>query len=131
MLPDEILRLDRDKCIVLFQGHKPALLYKLAPENIPAYAVLRSRRIIDYVPEWKETKAAIAEKPGQTMPSSVNGYQEAADDALTSKGKPGKQRYMDSIDYDYSNIGPDCGEEKTGYEVNMQEVLGMDESNEL
>ena len=51
MLPDEILSLNREKCIVFFQGHKPALLYKLAPENIPAYATLRSRRIIDYVPE--------------------------------------------------------------------------------
>ena len=28
MLPDEILRLDRRQCIALFQGHKPALLYK-------------------------------------------------------------------------------------------------------
>lgn len=53
MLPDEILRLERDKCIVLFQGHKPALLYKLTPENIPAYATLQPRRIIDYTPAWK------------------------------------------------------------------------------
>ncbi|MCI8688375.1 MAG: type IV secretory system conjugative DNA transfer family protein, partial [Lawsonibacter sp.] len=28
MQPDEILRLDRRQCIALFQGHKPALLYK-------------------------------------------------------------------------------------------------------
>ena len=53
MLPDEILRLDRRQCIALFQGHKPALLYKLAPEELPGYATLKSCKVIDYVPEWQ------------------------------------------------------------------------------
>ena len=53
MQPDEVLRLDYRKCIVLFQGHKPAMLYKLAPEEIPDYNTLKSRRVIDYIPEWK------------------------------------------------------------------------------
>ena len=54
MQPDEILRLEYAKCIVMFQGHKPALLYKLAPEEFPAYAKLQPCRVIDYVPEWKK-----------------------------------------------------------------------------
>ena len=53
MQPDEILRLEYDKCIALFQGHKPALLYKLTPEEIPGYNGLRPCRVIDYTPEWK------------------------------------------------------------------------------
>lgn len=52
MLPDEILRLDRRKCIALFQGHKPALLWKLAPEELPDYKTLKTCRVIDYVPDW-------------------------------------------------------------------------------
>jgi hypothetical protein len=42
MLPDEVLRLDYQKRIALFHGHKPALLYKLTPEELPGYANLRS-----------------------------------------------------------------------------------------
>lgn len=53
MQTDEILRLDQKKCIALFQGHKPALLYKLTPEELPGYNNLKSRRIIDYVPLWR------------------------------------------------------------------------------
>ena len=54
MQPDEVLRLDYRKCIALFQGHKPALLYKLTPEEFPAYAGLKPCRVADYVPEWKQ-----------------------------------------------------------------------------
>lgn len=53
MLLDEILRLDRRQCIALFQGHKPALLYKLAPEELPGYNDLKPCRVVEYVPEWK------------------------------------------------------------------------------
>ena len=52
MLPDEILRLDRRQCIALFQGRKPALLYKLSPEELPGYDTLKSCKVIDYTPEW-------------------------------------------------------------------------------
>ena len=51
MQPDEVLRLDRRKCIALFQGHKPALLYKLAPEELSGYNDLKPCRVVEYVPE--------------------------------------------------------------------------------
>ena len=54
MQPDEILRLEYKKCIVMFQGHKPALLYKLSPEEFPAYAGLKPCRVADYIPAWKQ-----------------------------------------------------------------------------
>ena len=64
MLPDEILRLDRRQCIALFQGHKPALLYKLAPEELPDYLTLKSCWVIDYTPEWKRRE----EESAKTAP---------------------------------------------------------------
>ncbi len=81
MQPDEVLRLDNQKCIALFRGQKPALLYKLAPEELPDYAALRSRRIIEYTPLWrqreleqpKQSAAAHAPEPVQepeTAPST-------------------------------------------------------------
>lgn len=54
MQPDEVLRLDNRKCIALFRAQKPALLYKLAPEELPGYNALQSCRIIDYVPAWRQ-----------------------------------------------------------------------------
>ena len=54
MQPDEVLRLARERCIVLFQGHKPALLYKITPEELPEYEGMKSCRVIDYIPEWKK-----------------------------------------------------------------------------
>lgn len=65
MQPDEILRLDRRQCIALFQGRKPALLYKLAPEEVPDYGALTSCRVADYIPEWrlKEEQARAKETP--------------------------------------------------------------------
>ena len=66
MQPDEILRLDRQQCIALFQGRKPALLYKLAPEEFPDYRTLKSCRVADYTPEWRlreeQKKAQTAKK---------------------------------------------------------------------
>ena len=60
---DEVLRLDNRKCIALFQGHKPALLEKLTPEELPDYATLKSCRVIDYIPEWKKREQQTAKKP--------------------------------------------------------------------
>ena len=63
MQTDEVLRLDYRKCIALFQGHKPALLEKLTPEELPDYATLKSCRVIDYIPEWKKREEQTAQKP--------------------------------------------------------------------
>ena len=57
MQPDEVLRLDNSRCIVLFQGHKPALLYKLTPEEIPGFDTLEPCRVIDYIPQWRQRQS--------------------------------------------------------------------------
>lgn len=65
MQTDEVLRLDYQKCIALFQGHKPALLEKLTPEELPDYATLKSCRVIDYIPEWKKREQQTAKRPAE------------------------------------------------------------------
>ena len=49
----EIQRLDERKCIALFNHRKPALLYKLTPEELPGYNELTPCRVTEYVPEWR------------------------------------------------------------------------------
>ena len=71
MLPDEILRLDSRKCIALFQGQKPALLYKIAPEELPAYGKLRSCRVLDYTPDWKQKENEQKAKRAKQEPSTT------------------------------------------------------------
>ena len=60
MNPDEVLRLENRKCLALFKGHKPALLYKMTPEELPDYAGLTTCRVIDYIPEWRRKEAETA-----------------------------------------------------------------------
>jgi len=60
MNPDEVLRLENRKCLALFKGHKPALLSKMTPEELPDYAGLTTCRVIDYIPEWRRKEAEAA-----------------------------------------------------------------------
>lgn len=60
----------------LFQGHKPALLYNLTPEELSGYDGLKSCRVADYTPEWRlreEEKQAQAAK--KTAPPGVSGQE--------------------------------------------------------
>lgn len=68
MQTDEVLRLDNRKCLVLFKGHKPALLYKIAPEELPDYAGLQTCRVIDYIPEWRKQDAEPPKPPAAPQP---------------------------------------------------------------
>ena len=76
MNPDEVLRLENRKCLALFKGHKPALLYKMTPEELPDYAGLTTCRVIDYIPEWRRNEAETApqkrpQAPAQKEPSNI------------------------------------------------------------
>ncbi len=76
MNPDEVLRLENRKCLALFKGHKPALLYKMTPEELPDYAGLTTCRVIEYIPEWRRKEAEPApqkrpQAPAQKEPSSI------------------------------------------------------------
>lgn len=79
MQPDEVLRLDYQKCIALFQGHKPALLYKLTPEEFPDYAGLKPCRVADYVPAWKQKEQREDQPPAaEEWPKAAQQTQPAA-----------------------------------------------------
>ena len=133
MLPDEILRLDREKCIVLFQGHKPALLYKLVPENIPTYETLKARRIIDYTPAWKQSNDQIAkdimQNDQQVVPSAT------CDSAVQPK-QAGDQDLRERVitsesEYDYVFDALDLeGKAEQLSETSAAAVLGMEEDED-
>jgi type IV secretion system protein VirD4 len=133
MQPDEILRLDRDRCIALFQGHKPALLYKLDPEDLPAYGLLRTRRIIDYTPEWKRQEiakaAAGAARPAsRTATAAANAPAASASVENSESGGEGRLPLHGEYDYDFSGIDPNLQEggwKAAGY----SEVIGFDEED--
>ena len=128
MQPDEILRLDRRQCIALFQGRKPALLYKLTPEELPGYGELKSCRVADYTPEWrlkeepKKAQAAKKEAPPTVLPSS-------GQEPPTTPSQPDPE--------DEPNPAQDLEYQLTGQGLGMVElgadgvVGGVDEDEEL
>lgn len=85
MNPDEVLRLDNSKCLALFKGHKPALLYKMAPEELPDYAGLTTCRVIDYIPQWRQgapkpvTKPTARPQDTQNIPPNTSKPERAAE----------------------------------------------------
>ena len=126
MQPDEITRLDRRQCIALFQGRKPALLYKLTPEELPGYGELKSCRVADYTPEWrlraeqKKAQAAKKEPPPRTVPKQGSPI---------TPSQPGPE--------DEPNPARDVEYQFTGQGLGMVEldadgvVGGVDEDEEL
>ena len=58
----EVLRLDERKCIALFNHRKPALLYKLTPEERLGYNQLTPCRLTEYLPEWRRREQTNAAK---------------------------------------------------------------------
>lgn len=53
MLPDEVRRLPADESIVLVRGQKPLKLFKITPEEHPAFGKLSYAKITDYSPQWR------------------------------------------------------------------------------
>ncbi len=66
MYPDELLRLDNSKEIVILRGQKPLLLSKINPDDLPGFSQMPRVRVVDYIPRWRvqeeqeRTKAAPA-----------------------------------------------------------------------
>ena len=124
MQPDEILRLDRRQCIALFQGRKPALLYKLTPEELPGYGELESCRVADYTPEWRlreeekqartAKKAAPPDVPGQEPPGPPK-QPDPEDEPHPSQGLEyqltGKSKGLDMVELDANGVVGGADEE--------------------
>lgn len=105
MQPDEVLRLARERCIALFQGHKPALLYKITPEELPEYEGMESCRVIDYIPEWKKREMAESR-----LREEEKTYQETT---ITDEEK------MNQCEQDYSH------RQYQFYELNLPKCKGL------
>ena len=104
MNPDEVLRLENKKCLALFKGHKPALLYKMTPEELPDYAGLTTCRVIDYIPEWRRKES---EAPPQKQP------QAPTHDKPPAAPKPPKEKQ------------PDRSEQPPAYDLAEDDEIGM------
>ncbi len=123
MQPDEILRLDRRQCIALFQGHKPALLYKLAPEELPDYCSLKSRRVVKYIPKWKRREQ-------QAQKKQAAGKQAKPADLAPKEQPPAKEEVNPAQDLEY-NIEDTKKETAGGIGlIDLGDVVGDDEPNE-
>ncbi len=123
MQPDEILRLDRRQCIALFQGHKPALLYKLAPEELPDYGSLKSRRVVKYIPKWKRREQ-------QAQKKQAAGKQTKPADFAPKEQPPAKEEVNPAQDLEY-NIEDTKREPAGGIGlIDMGDVVGDDEPDE-
>ena len=94
--PDEFARLDKHKCIVMFNHYKPAQLYKIALEELPAYGELSKCSVFDYAPAWKqqENERQASEKNMHTRqedavpPASQTATQSSAQDIMPDEGQP-------------------------------------------
>lgn len=121
---DEFLRLDRYKCVVMFNHYKPAHLYKIMLEELPEYKQLRKCSVFDYEPEWKSREEAErqrrapekrsdmeeTESPPNLQQSTRNpdahgAAQQAADPPVTGKPSvPQRQETGNTCIYDIPSM---------------------------
>ena len=93
--PDEFLRLEESRCIVMFNHHRPAQLYKIRLEELPAYQKLTRCSVFDYVPAWKqqENERQASERNTHTRredavpPASQTATQSSAKETAPEKGQ--------------------------------------------
>ncbi len=124
MLPDEILRLDRRQCIALFQGRKPALLYKLSPEELPGYDTLESCKVIDYTPEWVRREEE--KKKGVPPVSTPASQKEVPPPPSPEEPTPTAEHHAQELpDYDL----PDMKQEGAGG-LGMVEIKAVRDSGD-
>lgn len=136
---DEVLRLAPDRCIALFNHRKPALLYKLSPEELPGYSDLEPCRVLNYTPEWKlreeaaerkrrrkqtQEKPAVPKPPAPGMPTAAVDHGPARQDQSRTPKQQTADSFPDIPDYELTELtgGTDSG---IGM-VPMSAVLGED-----
>lgn len=137
---DEVLRLEPDKCIALFNHRKPALLYKLTPEEMPGYSDLKPCRIVSYKPEWKRREDAAARKRSKKVKQTPKPAprtapaQKPADAPAPAQETPRPPAPADDpcpVIPDYTLTQLQGGAPDSGIEmVPMSTVLGMEEDND-
>lgn len=72
MMPDEILRMDNRQCLVLLRGQQSLRLYKIIPDEFPAFLRLRSTPVREYIPDWrKETEHSTQTQKADASPQTL------------------------------------------------------------
>ena len=154
--PDEFLRLDKFKCIVMFNHYKPAELYKIMLEELPAYKELVKCSVFDYVPEWKrredENKKRTSQKtasvPHETSaghspqaaahfvpPENTPEKKQVPDREKTCTRKPHavtmpRQKSGEQCIYNFSDMKEETSPEDIGLvEMTRSAVIGEDDSD--
>lgn len=154
--PDEFLRLDKFKCIVMFNHYKPAELYKIMLEELPAYKELVKCSVFDYVPEWKrredENKQRTSQKtasvPHETSaghspqaaahfvpPENTPEKKQVPDREKTCTRKPHavtmpRQKSGEQCIYNFSDMKEETSPEDIGLvEMTRSAVIGEDDSD--
>lgn len=122
MLPDEVLRLPNDRCIVLLRGQKPLLLHKIIPDELPMFRELEPVKITDYVPEWrkaeeqqKEKRKKIALKKETSVPADEDKPKRDAPEGKDTAGLPqekSKNRQSGSTRYGFPTASQEEVESK-------------------
>lgn len=147
MQPDEIVRLESGRCIALFNHYKPALLYKLTPEELPGYADLKPCRVIDYVPAWKRREKRAARKKkadaAKKKPSKAPKQDDQAERKKKNASDPPEPEREPDIVYDLPDLHkqaqgtlgmvewPAVGQAAGGMtEASLSDVLGGPESED-
>jgi type IV secretion system protein VirD4 len=92
MMPDEILRMDNGKCLILLRGQKPLILDKITPEEFPVFAKLKKSRITEYAPKWRENTPAArdadAVPPYETLGVPEDGTESPFSEDSARSGAP-------------------------------------------
>ncbi len=117
MLPDEVLRLPNDQCLVLLRGQKPMQLSKIIPDELPAFTELKPVRVTDHIPEWrkheeertakisKTTESAKSKEPTPTSSSTRPPLSVVADTKATEDSAE-KPRYS-PVKYGFAPASPE------------------------
>ena len=119
MMPDEVLRMDNLKCLVLLRGQQPLMLYKIIPDEFPAFEQLRNTPVQEYIPRWR-TEAE--RKPEQDI-------QPQEPPTKASERPRIHKKQNDNLTYDYDLLSGDM--ELGMVEKSAQAVRGDDEYNDI
>ncbi len=112
MMPDEVLRMDNRKCLVLLRGQQPLSLYKIIPDEFPAFRQLRSTPVKEYIPNWRLEP----ERAAQAQPVKASGQTPPAPPA-----KEEKPQLKNPVAYDYDLVPPPATERVETGELGMVE----------
>jgi len=134
MMPDELLQMDNEKCIVFVRGQKPIQLTKITPEELPGSGGLKPCRVVDHIPAWRETEAEYERKRQEAIAAEAKAEAARKAAALVPpagtvrKGAskptinpPGQQSFWQSSEEETALPGP-AGKSKSGEIIEEQYI---------